>query len=155
MVTSAKTSFHWEKVLLEVNTVEVFSFRLAINRNKEICALDVHREIADLVNDEHGKNFELIQQTVLKVGLLELFNELVAIDVVGGETVLCRHQAQGGGQMGLAHAGRTSSEEIPRSPRLRRGLRPLYSFFLSPRDPLRWARVRLDIAAYAALWLNI
>ena len=28
MVTSAKTSFHWEKVLLEVKTVDVFSYRL-------------------------------------------------------------------------------------------------------------------------------
>ena len=43
MVTSAKTSFHWKKVLLEVNTVEGFSYRLAINRNKEICALNVHK----------------------------------------------------------------------------------------------------------------
>ncbi len=31
MVTSAKNSFHWEKVLLEVKTVEVFSYRLAIS----------------------------------------------------------------------------------------------------------------------------
>ena len=31
MVTSAKTSFHWEKVLLEVKTVDVFSYRLAIS----------------------------------------------------------------------------------------------------------------------------
>ena len=56
---------------------------------KQVCALDVHREIADLVNDEHpvlGQNFELVRQPVLKVGLLELFNELVAVDVVGGET---------------------------------------------------------------------
>ena len=27
-MTSAKTSFHWEKVLLEVKTVDVFSYRL-------------------------------------------------------------------------------------------------------------------------------
>ena len=31
MVTSAKTSFHWEKVLLEVKTVDVFSYRLAMS----------------------------------------------------------------------------------------------------------------------------
>ena len=84
-----------------------------------------------------GQNLELIRQTVLKVGLLELLNKLMAVDVVVGES---RHKAQDGGQMSLAHAGRTSSEEIPLRPRLRRGLRPLYSFLLSPRGPLRWAR---------------
>ena len=30
-VTSAKTSFHWEKVLLEVKMVDVFSYRLAMS----------------------------------------------------------------------------------------------------------------------------
>ena len=72
---------------------------------KEICALDIHREIADFVNDEHpvlGQNFELVRQAVLKVGLFELLNKLVAVDVVGRETVLCCHQAQSGGKMGLA-----------------------------------------------------
>ena len=67
---------------------------------EQVCALDIHRKIADFVNDEHpvlGQN-------------LELFNKLMAVDVVGGETVLCCHQTQGGGQMGLAHAERTSSE---------------------------------------------
>ena len=47
---------------------------------KQVCALDIHREIADFVDDEHpvlGQNLELIRQTVLKVGLLELFHELV------------------------------------------------------------------------------
>ena len=82
---------------------------------KEICALDIHREIADFVNDEHpvlGQNFELVRQAVLKVGLFELLNKLVAVDVVGGETVLCCHQAQGGGQMGLAHAWRAEENHI-------------------------------------------
>ena len=40
---------------------------------EQVCTLDVHREIADLVNDEHpvlGQNLELIRQAVLKVGLL-------------------------------------------------------------------------------------
>lgn len=35
---------------------------------KEICALDIHREIADFVNDEHpilGQNFELVRQAVI------------------------------------------------------------------------------------------
>ena len=76
---------------------------------EQVCALGIHREIANFVDDEHpvlGQNLELIRQTVLKVGLLELFNELVAVDAAGGEAVLCCHQAQGGGQMGLAHTGR-------------------------------------------------
>ena len=44
--------------------------------------------------------------------------------------MLSRHKTQSGSQLGLAHAGRTSSEEIPLRPRLRRGLCPL--FFLPP-----------------------
>ena len=54
---------------------------------EQVCALDVHGEVADLVDDKHpvlGENLELVRQAVLKVGLLELFNELVAVDVVGG-----------------------------------------------------------------------
>ena len=40
---------------------------------EQVCALDVHGEVADLVDDEHpvlGENLELVRQTVLKVGLL-------------------------------------------------------------------------------------
>ncbi len=82
---------------------------------EQVCALDVHGEVADLVDDKHpvlGQNLELVRQTVLKMGLLELFNKLVAVDVVGRETVLCCHQAQSGGQMGLAHAGRAEEHHI-------------------------------------------
>ena len=53
---------------------------------EQVCALDVHREITDLVNDEHpilGQNLEFIRQAVLEMGLFELLNELVAVDVVG------------------------------------------------------------------------
>ena len=42
-------------------------------------------EIANLVNDEHpalGQDFELVGQAVLEMGLFELFNELVAVDVI-------------------------------------------------------------------------
>ena len=52
---------------------------------EQVCALDVHGEVADFVNDEHpvlGQNLELIRQAVLKVSLLELLNELVAVDVL-------------------------------------------------------------------------
>lgn len=31
IVTSANTLFHWEKVLLEVKTVDVFAYRLAMS----------------------------------------------------------------------------------------------------------------------------
>ena len=44
---------------------------------EQVCPLDVHGEVADLVDDEHpvlGENLELIRQTVLKMGLLELLN---------------------------------------------------------------------------------
>ena len=82
---------------------------------EQVCALDVHGEVADLIDDEHPvlrQNLELIRQTVLKMGLLELLNKLMAVDVVGRETVLCRHKAQSGGQMGLAHAGRAKEDHI-------------------------------------------
>ena len=82
---------------------------------KQVCDLDIHREIADFVDDEHpvlGQDLELVWQAVLKMGLFELLNKLVAIDVVGGEPVLSRHKAQGGGQMSLAHAGRVEKNYI-------------------------------------------
>ena len=63
---------------------------------KQICTLNVHREIADLINNQHpvlGEDFELVRQAVLKMSFLELLNELVAVDVVGGKPVLCRHKA--------------------------------------------------------------
>ena len=113
---------------------------------EQVCTLDVHGEVADFVNDEHpvlGQNLELIRQTVLKVGLLELFNELVAVDVVGGETVLCCHQAQGGDQMGLAHTGRAEKDYIlPVLQETHGGklaaTRPRYACT----DPSLWASVR-------------
>ena len=52
---------------------------------EQVCSLNIHREIADFVNDEHpvlGQNLELIWQAVLEIDLFELLNELVAIDVV-------------------------------------------------------------------------
>ena len=40
-----------------------------------------------------GQHFELVRQAVLKMGFFELLNELVAIDVVSGKSMLCRHKA--------------------------------------------------------------
>ena len=37
------------------------------------------------------------------MGLFQLLNKLVAVDVVGRVAMLCRYKAQGGGQMSLAH----------------------------------------------------
>ena len=51
---------------------------------EQVGSLDVHGKMADFVDDEHlafGQDFELVRQTVLKMGLFELLNELVAIDV--------------------------------------------------------------------------
>lgn len=36
MVTLAKTSFHWAKVLLEAKKVDVFSYRLAMSRKNRL-----------------------------------------------------------------------------------------------------------------------
>ena len=55
---------------------------------KQICPLNIHRKIADFVDNEHpvlGQHFELIRQAVLKMGLFELLNELVAVDIVSGK----------------------------------------------------------------------
>ena len=71
---------------------------------EQICALDVHGEVADLVNDEHlvlGQDPELVRQTVLEMGFLKLLDELVAVDVVDRKAVPGGHKAQGGGQVGL------------------------------------------------------
>ncbi len=75
---------------------------------EQIGTLDIHREITDLVNDEHpvlGQDLEFVEQTVLKVSFFQLLNQLVAVDIVGGEAVLRGYKAECGGQMGLAHAG--------------------------------------------------
>ena len=82
---------------------------------KQICALNVHREITDFVDNEHpvlGQHLELVQQAVLKKSFFEQLNELVTVDVVSGEPMLRRHKAQGGGQMGFAHAGRAEEDHV-------------------------------------------
>ena len=107
-MTPAKTSFRWEKILSEA----------------KIDALDANL-VAVL-----GQNLELVPQTVLEMGVLERFNRPGAIDI---KAVLGYHKAQGGGQMGVAHARRPKEYLAGRSfallcPCLRRGLRPLQSF---------------------------
>ena len=47
-----------------------------------------------------------------KWAFFELLNELVAVDVVGGEPMLRRHKAQGGGKVGFAHAGRAEEDHV-------------------------------------------
>ena len=46
------------------------------------------------------------------MGFFELFNELVAVDIVSGEPVLSGHKAQGGGKVGLAHTWRTKEDHV-------------------------------------------
>ena len=63
---------------------------------KQICPLNIHRGIADLINNQHpvlSQHFELVWQAVLKMGFFELLNELVAVDVVSGKSMLRRHKA--------------------------------------------------------------
>lgn len=71
--------------MLKIETVGVFSYRLTMELEEQICALDVRREIIDLVDDEYpvlGQDLELIGQVVLKIGLFEQINELEAVDMV-------------------------------------------------------------------------
>ena len=66
---------------------------------EQVRALDIHGKIADFVDDEHsvlGQHLELIRQAVLEVGLFELLNQLMAVDVVSGKPVLRGHKAKGG-----------------------------------------------------------
>ena len=46
------------------------------------------------------------------MSLFQLLDELAAVDVAGRESVPCRRKAQGGGQMGLARAGRAKEQHI-------------------------------------------
>ena len=62
---------------------------------EKIGSLNIYGEVADLVNDEHpvlGKDFELVGQSVFKMGFLELFNELVIVDAIGRKPMLCSYQ---------------------------------------------------------------
>ena len=62
---------------------------------EQVCALDVHGEITDLINDEHfvlGQDPELVGQAILKMGLFELLHKLMAIHIVGGEVMLGGHK---------------------------------------------------------------
>ena len=82
---------------------------------EQIRALDVHREIPDLINNQHpvpGEDFKPVRQAVLKMGFFGLLNELVVVDVVSGKAVLCRHKAQGGGKVGFAHARRAEEDHV-------------------------------------------
>ena len=82
---------------------------------EQVCTLDVHGEVADFIDDEHpvlGQDLEFVRQAVLKMGLFELLNKLVAVDVVGREAMLGGHKAQGGGQMSLAHTWRSEEYHV-------------------------------------------
>ena len=46
------------------------------------------------------------------MSFFELLNELVAVDVVGGEPVLSSHQTKGRGQVGFPHTGRSEKDHI-------------------------------------------
>ncbi len=65
---------------------------------KQVGPLNVHGKIADLVNDKHpvlGQDLEPVRQPVLKMGFFELLNELVTVNVVGREPMLCSYDPQG------------------------------------------------------------
>ncbi len=64
---------------------------------EQVRSLNIHREIADLVDDEQlvfTQGFELVRQSVLEMSLFELLNQGVAVDVIGGETVPCGHHPE-------------------------------------------------------------
>ena len=82
---------------------------------EQVRTLNVHGKIADLVNDEHpvlGQDLELVRQAVLKMSLFQLFNELVAVDIVGRKAMPCGHKTQGGSQMGFAYPGRAKEDHV-------------------------------------------
>ena len=82
-----------------------FSFQPSIDKRQ----ID---ELATMRFLENGENVVFLGPPGVGKTHLASALGLVAVDVVGGETVLCCHQAQGGGQMGLAHAGRAEEDHI-------------------------------------------
>ena len=80
-MTSAKISFHWEKVLLEVKDCGGLLISSGDELKEQVLPLNIHREIADFVNDEHfvfARNFELVRQAVFIMSHFELLNQGVA-----------------------------------------------------------------------------
>ena len=58
------------------------------------------------------KIIQLNEETVFEVSLLELLYQLVAVDIVSREPMLCCHKAQGRGEMGFAYARRAKEYHI-------------------------------------------
>ena len=82
---------------------------------EKVGPLDIHGKVTDLVNDEHlvfGKDLQLVRETVLKMSFFELLNKLVAVDVIGRESMLGSDQTESRSQMGLTHTGRTEEDNI-------------------------------------------
>jgi hypothetical protein len=82
---------------------------------EQISALDIHRKIPDFINNKQlvlGKDFELVGQTVCVMSGLELFNKLVAVDVIGATPVAGGHHAEGGGEMRLTDAWRAEEHDV-------------------------------------------
>ena len=51
-----------------------------------------------MAQDKHpvlGQDFEPVWEPVLKVGFLSRLNELMAVDIVGGEPMFCSHKPKG------------------------------------------------------------
>ena len=100
---------------MEVKTGGCFLVAPGNELKEQVCALNVHGKVADLVDDKYsvlGQNLEFIWQAVLKMSPLELLNELVSIHVVSREAVLSRRKAQCRGQLGLAHTWWTEKHYI-------------------------------------------
>jgi len=82
---------------------------------EQVGALNVHREVADLVDDEElvlAEDLELVGEPVLKMSPFELFNELMAVDVIGGLSMTGGDHAQSRGEMGLADARRAEEYDV-------------------------------------------
>ena len=76
---------------------------------EKIGTLNIHGKVANFVNDEQFKPAqypESVRKLVLKMGLFQLLNKLVAVDVGGGETVPGSLHTKGSGQMRLANSRR-------------------------------------------------
>ena len=78
---------------------------------EQVCALDIHGKVADLVNNEHpvlSQDLEFIGQALLEMGLFETLNELVTVDIIS--------KAQGRSQICLAYAWGRETLHSPRFP---------------------------------------
>ena len=82
MVMSAKTSVPLGEGLVGCKDSRRFFVPSGNELQEEVCTLNVHEKVTNFIDNKQpvlGQDLELVRQAVLKKGLFELLNELMAI----------------------------------------------------------------------------